>query len=83
MELTLRLAQNKKSSEKSSEKSSGKSSEKIVQAMRDNSHVTAAELAIMIGVSERAIWKSIAKLKAAGVILRQGSDVDGEWVVLK
>ena len=60
-----------------------KSSVKIVHAMRKNSHITAVELAALIGISERAIWKNIAKLKAAGEILRVGSDVDGEWKVLK
>ena len=51
--------------------------------MRKNSHITAVELAALIGISERAIWKNIAKLKVAGEILSVGSDVDGEWKVLK
>ena len=64
-------------------KSSVKSSVKIVQAMRDNAHVTAAELASMLGITERAVYKSIAKLRDAGIIRRKGSDVAGEWEVLK
>ena len=51
--------------------------------MRDNAHITAAELALMLGKSERAIYKNIAKLRDAGIIRRKGSDIAGEWEVLK
>ena len=64
-------------------KSSVKSSVKIVQAMRDNANVTAAELASLLGISERAVYKNIAKLREAGIIRRNGSDIAGEWEVLK
>ena len=66
----------------SSVKSSVKSSVRIVQAMRENPQVTAAELAVMIGISERAIWKNIAKLREKGVVRHKGSDSAGEWEVL-
>ncbi|MBO4670999.1 MAG: HTH domain-containing protein [Bacteroidales bacterium] len=56
---------------------------KIVQAMRENAHITAAELASMLGITERAVYKNIAKLRDTGIIRRIGSDVAGEWEVLK
>ena len=46
--------------------------------MRDNAHVTAAELASMLGISERGVYKNIAKLREAGIIRRNGSDIAGD-----
>ena len=51
--------------------------------MRENAHITAAELASMLGITERAVYKNIAKLRDTGIIRRIGSDVAGEWEVLK
>ena len=50
--------------------------------MRDDAHITAAELASMLGISERAVYKNIAKLREAGIIRRKGSDIAGEWEVI-
>lgn len=84
VELTLRLGTvSTPVTEQGSVKSSVKSSVKIVQTMRDNAHITAAELASMLGISERAVYKNIAKLREAGVIRRKGSDIAGEWEVIK
>ena len=37
----------------------------------------------MTGISERAIWKNIAKLRESGTIRHKGADRTGEWEVLK
>ena len=68
---------------KSSVRSSVRSSVKIVQAMRENPSITVKELSFMIGISERAIWKNIAKLRESGTIRHKGADSAGEWEVLK
>lgn len=91
VELTLRIVpvteqntgKDGQSSGKSSVISSGKSSGKIVQAMRENKFITAKELSSMIGISERAVYKNIAKLKASGAIRHIGPDNAGEWEVLQ
>ena len=83
VELTLRLGAVSTPVTEQGSESSVKSSVKIVQAMRDNAHITAAELALMLGISERAIYKNIAKLRDAGIIRRKGSDIAGEREVLK
>ena len=83
VELTLQLGTVSEPVTEQGSESSVKSSVKIVQAMRDNAHVTAAELASMLGISERGVYKNIAKLREAGIIRRNGSDIAGEWVVLK
>lgn len=83
VELTLRLVAASGIVAEHGGKSSVKSSVKIVQAMRGNTHITIKELVPMLGISERAIYKNIAKLREAGIIRRNGSDKDGEWEVLK
>ena len=83
VELTLRLGAVSEFSTEQNGKSSVKSSVRIVQAMREDAHITAAELASLLGITERAVYKNIAKLRDAGIIRRNGSDVAGEWEVLK
>ena len=83
VELTLRLGALSTPVTEHGSESSVKSSVKIVQAMREDAHITAVELASMLGISERAIYKNIAKLRDAGIIRRKGSDVAGEWEVIK
>ena len=87
-----------KSSEKtstSSEKSDGSSekngigSEKpqdiiqaILDAIRNNSKVSAAEIAMKFGVSARAVEKRIRFLRESGVIRRVGPDKGGSWEII-
>ena len=75
-------------SEKSSEKNivdSEKSSEKnrmIIAAIRQNSLVSAAEIAIQLGISSRAVEKRIKTLREIGIIRRVGPDKGGHWEVI-
>ena len=49
--------------------------------MRENPSITIAELVSELGMSRSGISKQIAKLKADGVIEREGSDKGGYWIV--
>jgi len=75
-------------SEKSSEKNivdSEKSSEKnkmIIAAIRQNSIITAAEIAIQLGISSRAVEKRIKTLREIGIIRRVGPDKGGHWEII-
>ena len=75
-------------SEKSSEKNivdSEKSSEKnkmIIAAIRQNSLVSAAEIAIQLGISSRAVEKRIKTLREIGIIRRVGPDKGGHWEII-
>jgi len=73
----------KKSSEKSSEKSVEKSSEKIIKTIRNNPDISAGEIANIIGISQRAIEKNIAKLKRRNLLKRIGPDKGGHWKVIE
>ena len=85
VELTLRLVQSTSSPGKGTEsglKSRLKSGQKIVELMRKNPSITIAELVAELGMSRSGVNKQIAKLKAEGVIEREGADKGGYWVVI-
>ena len=69
--------------EKSSPKSSPKSSQKIIELMQHNPTVTIADLALSVGVTNRAIKKQIEKLKQQGRLRRVGPARGGHWEVLE
>lgn len=74
--------------EKEGEKSSNKgekkqkSREKIILALKENGNHTTRSLAEMLGLSNKAIEKQLAKLKAEGRIARVGPDKGGHWEVV-
>ena len=70
-----------KSSLKTSQKSSQKSSQKIIELMQNDPAITIADLALRVGITERAIKKQIGKMKAQGRIQRIGPDKGGRWEV--
>ena len=85
VELTFRLVQSTSSPGKGTEsrqKSRLKSGQKIVELMRKNPSITIAELVAELGMSRSGVNKQIAKLKAEGVIEREGADKGGYWVVI-
>ena len=82
------MATSKKSAIGSEKNSSGseKSSEKnqaIISAIRQNPKVTAAEIAMKLGVSSRAVEKRIKTLRENNVIRRIGGDKGGYWEVIE
>ena len=68
---------------KSSEESSEKSSEKIIKTIKNNPDISAGEIANIIGISQRAIEKNIAKLKRRNLLKRIGPDKGGHWKVIE
>ena len=67
---------------KSSQKGSQKSSQKIIEMIKQNSEITTQEMADNLGITRRAVAKSIAKLQEQGVVRRVGADKGGHWEVL-
>ncbi|MDQ1311482.1 RNA-binding domain-containing protein [Methanothrix sp.] len=66
---------------KGSQKGSQKSSQKIIEFMRNDPTITIADLALRVGITDRAIKKQIEKLKAQDRIRRIGPDKGGRWQV--
>lgn len=59
-----------------------KSRERILRLLKDHPNYTARKLAEIIGITPKAIEKHLAKLKAEGLIRRDGPDKGGSWTVL-
>ncbi len=59
----------------------GESSEKILELISNNRYISASAMAEVIGISERAVEKQLAKLKEQGIIDRVGPDKGGYWVI--
>jgi Fic family protein len=59
-----------------------KSREKILQLLKNHPNYSARKLAEIIGITPKAIEKHLAKLKAEGLIQREGPDKGGFWTVL-
>lgn len=59
----------------------GESSEKIVEMIFENQYISASEMAKVIGITERAVEKQLAKLKDRDIIDRIGPDKGGHWKI--
>ena len=68
--------------EKSSQKSYQKSYQKILALISENSEISSRELATHLGITERAVKKQIATLKATGKLRSVGPDKGGHWEVV-
>jgi len=66
-----------------SEKMSEKTSEKILEALRQDGHLTIAELASRIGVRNRTIERNIKRLQEQNRLRRVGPDKGGHWEVIE
>ncbi len=54
---------------------------KIIDILKENPHITTAQMAEQIGVSDKTIKRAVSELKDAGLIERVGSNKTGYWVV--
>ena len=73
------------SSEKSSEKNAAGSekNQAIIADIKLNPKVSAAEIAMKLGISSRAVEKRIKTLRENGIIRRIGGDKGGYWEVIE
>ncbi|MCG2726804.1 MAG: winged helix-turn-helix transcriptional regulator [Elusimicrobia bacterium] len=55
---------------------------KILKKIAGNSRITAKELAVVVGISERKIKENIGKLKEKRLLCRIGPDRGGHWEII-
>lgn len=60
----------------------GENQKRILEIVKDNPHITLAQLSKIIGISQTAIENNIQKLKEKGSLQRIGSAKGGHWVVI-
>ena len=69
-------------SERGSERSSERSSETKDLIIKQDPHITAAEIAMQLNMSSRGIEKQIRKLRELGKIKRTGGRFGGYWEIV-
>ena len=57
--------------------------EQVLDLLGDNPRATAETLGRALGISDRAVRKIIAQLKADGILMRIGSRKSGHWQLLR
>jgi ATP-dependent DNA helicase RecG len=60
----------------------GESSEKIVELIFRDKYISASAMAEIIGISDRAVEKQLAKLKEKSILKRVGPDKGGYWEII-
>ena len=61
----------------------GETERAILEEIQKNEYVTYQELAVLIGISEKSIYKNIEKLKEKGILKRIGPAKGGHWEAVK
>ena len=54
----------------------------IIRLLQENPSLSASVLAEKIGITQRVVERHISKLKAEGILFRDGADNGGSWVIL-
>ena len=54
---------------------------RVYEELKTNSYATAKDVAASMGMSEKTIYRAIKKLKDSGMIVRDGSDYNGSWII--
>lgn len=60
-----------------------KTEKSVFEAIKSNNIATAKQIAILIGKSEKTVYRAIKVLKTLGYIAREGNDFDGKWIINK
>lgn len=69
------------SSQENSQHSPADNRERVLLFLRSNSSITLQEIADKIGLTRRGGQKITDRLKAEGIISRNGSTKAGEWII--
>ena len=54
----------------------------IIRLLQENPFLSANALAENIGITPRVVERHISKLKADGILFRDGADKGGTWIVI-
>ena len=55
---------------------------RIIEIIRKDPSITIRKIATMLEISEKTVFRSLAKLKRLGLVVRHDSDKNGYWEVL-
>lgn len=69
------------SSQESSQQPPKDNRDRVLSSLRSNPTVTLQEIADKIGITRRGVQKITDRLKADGIIRREGSTKAGKWII--
>ena len=61
----------------------GVNQKSILEIVAENAQTTVDGMAVKLQISKRAVEINIAKLKACGILIRNGADKNGHWQINK
>ena len=56
--------------------------DEIIKYIIDNKGITIAELAVLLGMTNKGVQYHIAALQKEGILIRKGSRKSGHWVII-
>ena len=56
---------------------------KVLSAIADEPEIDTKRLMQLLGISENSVWRAIRAMKAVGLLVREGGDKGGRWIVKK
>ena len=54
---------------------------KVLSAIADNPEIDTMRLTQKLGISEVSVWRAIRAMKEVGLLVREGGDKGGKWIV--
>ena len=54
---------------------------RVYLALANDSEMDAKRLSLTLGISEIGIWRMIRAMKEVGLLVREGGDKGGRWIV--
>ncbi len=56
---------------------------RVFAAIADEPEIDTKRLMQLLGISEISVWRAIRAMKAVGLLVREGGDKGGRWIVKK
>ena len=56
---------------------------RVLSALAENPEMDFVRLAQMLNISENSVWRSVRVLREVGLLVREGADKGGRWIVKK
>ena len=56
---------------------------RVLTAIAEEPEIDTKRLMQLLGISEISVWRAIRAMKAVGLLVREGADKGGRWIVKK
>lgn len=56
---------------------------RVLAAFSENTEQDTAQIARTLNISENSVWRAVRALREVGLLVREGADKGGKWIVKK